>query len=165
MGTVKLHPVATCHVVALPYPGRGHINPMMNLCKLLACRKSNLLITFVLTEEWLAFIGTEAKPDRIVFATVPNVIPSELVRAADMVTFFEAIMTKLEAPFDRLLDGLDPPPSLIVADTFLSWAVRVGNRRRIPVASFWPMSASVFSVFQHFHLFKENGHFPIDLSG
>ncbi|KAM5583096.1 hypothetical protein ABKV19_003155 [Rosa sericea] len=25
------------------------------------------------------------------------------------------------------------------------------------------MSASIFSVFQYFHLFAQNGHFPVDL--
>uniref|UniRef100_A0A3Q7F0M8 Uncharacterized protein n=1 Tax=Solanum lycopersicum TaxID=4081 RepID=A0A3Q7F0M8_SOLLC len=25
-----------CHILAIPYPGRGHINPLMNLCKLIA---------------------------------------------------------------------------------------------------------------------------------
>ncbi|KAH0997604.1 hypothetical protein GBA52_021468 [Prunus armeniaca] len=114
-------------------------------------------------EEWHGFIGSEAKPDNVRFATVPNVIPSELVRAADMDGFIEAIMTNMEAPFERLLGQLEQPPVLIVADTFLPWAIRVGNRRNVPAASFWPMPASVFSVFQHFHLLAENGHFPVDL--
>ncbi|KAM5583094.1 hypothetical protein ABKV19_003153 [Rosa sericea] len=165
MDSGRKEPTTVCHVVAMPYPGRGHVNPMMNLCKVLASQNSKVLITFVVTEEWLSFIGSEPKPDNFVFATIPNVIPSELVRAAHMVAFFEALMTKMEAPFDLLVDRLEPPPSLIVGDTYLPWAVRVGNRRRIPAASFWPMSASVFSAFQHFHLFKENGHFPMDLSG
>ncbi|XP_068337125.1 UDP-glycosyltransferase 87A1-like [Pyrus communis] len=152
-----------CHVVAMPYPGRGHINPMMTLCKLLTSQKTDILITFVVTEEWFGFIGSEVTQDNIRLATIPNVVPSELVRAADMYCFIEAIMTKMEAPFERLMDRLEPPPSLIVADTFLPWAVRVGNRRSIPAASFWPMPASFFSVFQHFHLLAENGHFPVDL--
>ncbi|PQQ06558.1 hypothetical protein Pyn_40435 [Prunus yedoensis var. nudiflora] len=163
MDSSKDQPTSVCHVVAVPYPGRGHINAMMNLCKLLASHKADILITFVLTEEWLGFIGSEAKPDNIRFATVPNVIPSELVRAADIDGFIEAIMTNMEAPFERLLGRLEQPPVLIVADTFLPWAIRVGNRRNVPAASFWPMPASVFSVFQHFHLLAENGHFPVDL--
>ncbi|KAK8645697.1 hypothetical protein V6N13_119520 [Hibiscus sabdariffa] len=36
-----------CHIVAVPYPGRGHVNPMMNLCKLLCSKTPNILITFV----------------------------------------------------------------------------------------------------------------------
>ncbi|PQM41085.1 hypothetical protein Pyn_02027 [Prunus yedoensis var. nudiflora] len=163
MDSSKDQPTFVCHVVAVPYSGRGHINLMMNFCKLLASQKADILITFVLIEEWLGFIGSEAKPDNIQFATVPNVIPSELVRTADMDGVIEAIMTNMEAPFERLLGRPEQPPVLIVADTFLPWAIRVGNRRNVRAASFWPMPTSVFSVFQHFHLLAENGHFPVDL--
>ncbi|GAV58676.1 hypothetical protein CFOL_v3_02209, partial [Cephalotus follicularis] len=135
-----------CHVVAMPFPGRGHINPMMNLCKFLASKTDNILITFVVTEEWLGFIGAEPKPDQIRFATIPNVLPSELVRGADWIGFMKAVSTKLEAPFERLLDRLEPPANVIVADTFLVWGVGVGNRRNVLVSSFFPMSATMFSV-------------------
>lgn len=170
MATEKLEPIPVCHVVALPYPGRGHINPMMNLCKSLSSKKpdNTLVITFVVTEEWHGFIGSDPKPDNIRFATLPNVIPSELVRANDFPAFFEAVNTALEAPFERLLDGLEaeaPPVSAVVADSFVDWAVTVGNRRNIPVASLWTMSASVFTVLHSFELLKQKGHFPADLSG
>ncbi|XWS71896.1 hypothetical protein CRYUN_Cryun03dG0177400 [Craigia yunnanensis] len=154
---------AVCHIVAMPYPGRAHINPLMDLCKVLASKSDNILITFVVTEEWLSFIGSDQKPGKIRFCCVPNVVPSELGRASDMVGFLEAVWTKMEAPFERLLDELEPPVTLIIADTHLYWAVSVGNRRNIPVASFWPMSTTMFSVFHHFHLFQEKGHFTVDL--
>ncbi|PNT71009.1 hypothetical protein BRADI_2g21317v3 [Brachypodium distachyon] len=60
----------------------------------------------------------------------------------------------MEAPFVRLLDGLQAQggaPAAIVADTFVPWAVRVGNRRRIPVCVLSPLSAAMFSVQYHFH--------------
>ncbi|KAK8589201.1 hypothetical protein V6N13_088061 [Hibiscus sabdariffa] len=158
-------PVSVCHIVAMPYPGRGHINPLMNLCKVLASKSDNILITFVVTEEWLSFIGSDRKPGKIRLCCIPNVVPSELVRASDMVGFLEAVWTKMEAPFEQLLDELEFPPTLIIADTHLFWAISVGNRRNVPVASFWPMSTSMFSVFHHFHLFQEKGHFPVDLLG
>ncbi|KAK9940872.1 hypothetical protein M0R45_017512 [Rubus argutus] len=164
MGTVKLDPLTTCHVVALPYPGRGHINPMMNLCKFLVSKKHDMLVTFVVTEEWHGFIGSDPKPDNIRFATLPNVIPSEIGRAKDFPGFVEAVNTKLQEPFERLLDRLEPEASVIVVDPYVVWAVRVGNNRNIPVASLWTMSASVFSVLHHFELLKENGHFPADVS-
>ncbi|KAJ4725505.1 UDP-glycosyltransferase [Melia azedarach] len=156
-----------CHAVALPFPGRGHINPMMNLCILLVSRKPDIVITFVLTEEWLGLVGSSVKkPENIRFETVPNVIPSEFVRARDFPAFLEAVSTKMEAPFEKVLDRLhlEAPMTVIIADTFLTWAVDVGNRRNIPVASFWTMSASVFSVFHHFELLERNGHFPVELS-
>ena len=162
MCSVKAKSATQCHVVAMPYPGRGHINPMMNLCKTLASKNCNILVTFVVTEEWLGFIGSDPKPDNIRFGPIPNVIPSELVRAADFYSFAEAVMTKLEAPFVRFLDQLEPPVTVIMADTLLFWTVGVGNRRNIPVASFWPMSQSMFTIVQHVDLIVKNGHFPAD---
>ncbi|KAM3739984.1 hypothetical protein ACB098_08G064700 [Castanea mollissima] len=150
MNSVKAKPTTQCHVVAMPYPGRGHINPMMNLCKILASKNKDILVTFVVTEEWLSFIGSDPMPDNIRFSTIPNVIPSELVRAADIHSFFEATMTKLEAPFVQLLDRLELPVTVIIADTVLSWVVGVGNRRNISVASLWTMSPSMLTTIQHF---------------
>ncbi|KAB1202240.1 UDP-glycosyltransferase 87A1 [Morella rubra] len=154
-----------CHVVALPYPGRGHVNSLMNLCKLLVSKKNDILVTFVVTEEWLGFIGSDPKPDNIRYASIPNVIPSELVRAADIESFLEATMTKMEAPFERVLSQLEQPPTVIVADTIVSFAVVVGNRKNIPVVSFWAMSASFFSTFLHVYLYAKNGDLPVDISG
>ncbi|XP_028804900.1 UDP-glycosyltransferase 87A1-like [Neltuma alba] len=155
-------PIAACHVVAMPYPGRGHINPVLNFCNCLLSKSPDILVTFVVTEEWLGFIGSEAKPRNFRFCTVPNVIPSELDRAADFIGFLEAVTTRMESPFEKLLDRLEPPPTLIIHDTLLSWVVGVGNRRDIPVASFWTMSASFCSVYQHYHLLEQHGHYPVN---
>lgn len=153
------------HVLVMPYPGRSHINQLIHLCTLLLSKNANILFTFVVTEEWLALIGSDPKPQNIRFRSIPNVIPSELGRANDIVAFLDAVMTKMEASFDQLLDGLHPPPTLILHDSFLFWVVAVGNRRNIPVASFFPMSASFFSVLHHYHLFEQNGHYPVNFSG
>ncbi|XP_057954262.1 UDP-glycosyltransferase 87A1-like [Malania oleifera] len=163
MEPVNEGPARGCHVVAMPHPGRGHINPMMSFCKLLVARRPDIQVTFVVTEEWHGFIGSQPKPPNIRFGCIPNVIPSEIGRAANFPGFVEAVMTKLEAPFEQLLDRLHPPATLILNDTYLFWAVRVGNRRNIPVASFWTQSALVFSTFFHFDLLSQNGHFPVDL--
>ena len=130
------------------------MNPMMNLCKLLATRKDDVLITFIVTEDWFSFLKDDPKPNQIQFSTIPNILPSELVRVADFAGFYEAVMTKMEAPFEQLLDQIQPPPTAIVADTELLWAIPTGNRRNIPVASLWTMSASVFSMFHSFDLIQ-----------
>ncbi|KAM3739985.1 hypothetical protein ACB098_08G064800 [Castanea mollissima] len=150
MDSLKANPTihGHIHIVALPYPGRGHIYPMMNLCKILASKNNNILVTFVVTEEWLGFIGFGPKPDNIRFSSIPNVIP-----------------TKLEAPSVQLPDRIElPPVTVILADTFLFWAVSVGNRRNIPVAAFWTSSPSMLMILQHFDLLVQNGHFTADIS-
>ncbi|XP_038902528.1 UDP-glycosyltransferase 87A1-like [Benincasa hispida] len=152
------------HLAALPYPGRGHINALMNLCKLLSLKNPNILISFIVTDEWFTFLAADPKPQNIHFATFPNVIPSELRRADDFPGFIRSIQTHMEAPVETLLRRLDPPPTAILADTFLTWAVQLGKCLNVPVASLWPMSATVFSILYHFDLLEENGHFPADLS-
>ncbi|KAF3793872.1 UDP-glycosyltransferase [Nymphaea thermarum] len=159
--------ISGVHVVAMPYPGQGHINPMMNLCKRLASF-GDLLITFVVTEEWLSFIlssaGSATPPPNLRLRSLPNVIPSERARADDFPAFIEAVYTKMEEPFERVLDQLEPAVSAIVADSYLPWAVDVGNRRDIPVASLWPMAASVFSMLYHSDVVAEHHPFPIPIS-
>ncbi|XP_065874031.1 UDP-glycosyltransferase 87A1-like isoform X2 [Euphorbia lathyris] len=146
-----------CHVVAMPYPGRGHINPLMNLCKLLVSRKpNNFIVTFIVTDEWLGYIASDPKPDSIRFATIPNILPSENVRALDFPAFYESVMTKLEAPFDHLLRHLHPPVTAMISDVELLWAIELGNRRNIPVATLSTMSATFFSMLYHLHLFAQD---------
>ncbi|KAF8397210.1 hypothetical protein HHK36_016118 [Tetracentron sinense] len=154
-----------CHVVAMPYPGRGHINPMMNVCKLLASKVPHILITFVLTEEWLGFIRSDPAPPNIRLRSIPNVIPSELVRGADIPGFVQAAMTKMQDPFERLLDRLETPVTLIVTDTYMVWALAVGNRRNIPVASLWTMSPSAFLMLYHSDPLVQNRLFSFDVLG
>lgn len=154
-----------CQVVAMPYPGRGHINPIINLCKQLVSRANKIVVTLVLTEEWLSYLSSEHLPEKIRLVSIPNVIPSEQGRAADINGFLEAVWTKMENPFELLLDQLEQPASVIIADSLLYWAVGVGNRRNIPVASFWPMSAMTFSIFENLNLLVQNGHCPVDLIG
>ncbi|CAM0954868.1 unnamed protein product [Alopecurus aequalis] len=150
MGSVAAAP--PCHVVAVPFPGRGHINSMLNLCRILAAR-DGVSATVVVTEEWLGLLAGDpalAGAARVRLEAVPNVIPSEHGRAADWAGFLEAVYTRMEAPFERLLDRLDEPPTAIVADTFVPWAVRVGNRRGIPVCILSALGATMFSVHYRF---------------
>ncbi|KAK6122152.1 hypothetical protein DH2020_044103 [Rehmannia glutinosa] len=158
-------PIPNCHVVAMPYPGRGHINPMLNLCRLIHHYRPDILISFVVTEEWLGFLAPGSTPPSPNFSyrTIPNVIPSEIGRAKDFPGFFEATLTKMEAPVEQLLDRLQP--SVIIYDTYLSWVVELGNRRNIPVASFYTMSATVFSIFHHFDHILQNHHLCSNFSG
>ncbi|XP_047147193.1 UDP-glycosyltransferase 87A1-like [Vigna umbellata] len=152
-----------CHVVAMPFPGRGHINPMMNLCKILASRRPNeILITFVVTEEWLGFIGADPKPESIRLAAIPNVIPNERHKAANFPAFYEAVMTNMEEPFDRLLDQLEPPPTVIIGCVELRWPIALANRRNIPVAAFWTMSAAFYSMLHHLDIFAQQRHLNVD---
>lgn len=157
--------MATNQVVLMPYPGRGHLNPMMSLCNLLSSRSdSTTIFTVVVTEEWLGLIGSDPKPDNVRFATIPNVIPSEHGRGSDMIGFFTAVQTKMTSPFEDVLDQLELPVKLIICDAFLNWIFDVADRRNIPVAAYWAMSASMFTMWYHVDLLEQHRHIFVDLS-
>ncbi|KNA16031.1 hypothetical protein SOVF_092430 [Spinacia oleracea] len=85
-------------MVTIPYPGRGHVNPMLNLCNLILSKSNNILITFVVTEEWLGFLSSELThlpSANFRFIALPQVIPSEKGRSGDFPGFIEAVLTKL----------------------------------------------------------------------
>ncbi|XP_010931537.1 UDP-glycosyltransferase 87A2 [Elaeis guineensis] len=154
-----------CHVVAIPYPGRGHINPMMSVCRLLASR--GLLVSVVLTEEWLGLLCSGSAPPplpNLRLVSIPNVIPSERSRGADLNGFFQAVYTRMEAPVERLLERLEPPADSIVVDANLVWAAEIGRRRSIPVTSFWTEAASVLLALYRYGELDDGGETPVDLS-
>jgi UDP:flavonoid glycosyltransferase YjiC (YdhE family) len=153
------------HVVAVPYPGRGHINPMLAVCRLLVTADSALTVTIVVTEEWHGLLASAGVPptlpDRILLATIPNVMPSEHVRWADMAGFIDAVRHKMGEHVERLLDRLAlerrPEALVIVADSFLAWAVAAGARRGVPVCSLWTQPATFFLALYHVDLWP-----PVD---
>ena len=142
--------------MVMPYPGRGHINPLLNLCHVLSYKSLTTVFTVVLTEEWSELIGSDPKPANVRFAIIPNVVPSEINRGTDPIGFFIAAQNNMEIPFDLLLDNMEQPVNLIIADATLKWTLNVGIRRNIPVAAYWPMSASMFTMWYHVDLLQEH---------
>jgi hypothetical protein len=164
MDPTGVEPPTVLHVVAIPFPCQGHTNAMLSLCKLLSSRKNNFLITFVvMTKEWLGCIASVRKPATFRLALIPNIV--ERAKGLDYGDFNEAVMTKMEGPFEQLLDRLEPPVARILADFELQWPIGVGSRRKIPVASLWTMSASFFSLLHHSLGFRQNGHLSLHFSG
>ncbi|KAI3877654.1 hypothetical protein MKX03_027393 [Papaver bracteatum] len=144
-----------CHIVAVPFPGRGLINPMMSFCKNLAHKlDDNVKITFVVTEEWLDILESDPKPPQIHLRSIPNVI---------LRNFPEIVVAEMESPFEHFLNTSEPA-DVIIADFYFMWAISIGNQRNIPVVSFWPSTSLVFSVMYHANLLAKNGHSLTDLS-
>ncbi|KAH7557118.1 hypothetical protein JRO89_XS11G0049900 [Xanthoceras sorbifolium] len=79
-----------------------------------------------------------------------------------VIAFFWAINTKMEAPFEQILDQLDLPVTIVITDVGLSWAIDTANRRNIPVAAIWTTSTLLLSFSYHFDLFTEK-RITIDL--
>ncbi|KAL5751629.1 hypothetical protein ACOSQ2_022136 [Xanthoceras sorbifolium] len=138
-----------CHVVAMPYLARGHINPLLILSKLLVSKKDDILITFVLTEVY----GCRCR-------TIASEVFQPNIRAVKL----------MATPFEQILDRLDPPLTTIITDILLPFVIEAGYNRSILVALFWAPSATTFTILYHVHLFdkgipvnmEENGNDVVD---
>jgi len=151
--------------VAMPYPSQGHVNSMINLCNQLASLQTSILITIVVTQEWLASIASHPKPSNIRFATIPNVIPLQSQIASDITAYFQAVVTNLQTPFRALLHRLHPTVTALLADVELHFPVALARTMDIPVALLWTMSASFFLSLHQLRSSVPKGALKADLLG
>lgn len=114
-------------------------------------------ITVIVTEEWLKYLNSEKNnlPSRITFATIPNVLPSELIRGSNLIGFFMAVQRDMEEPVERVFDSFGSLPDLIIADSCFGWALDLARRRNVKMASFWTASVTSFLLSYHYELFHD----------
>ncbi|PKU87880.1 UDP-glycosyltransferase 87A1 [Dendrobium catenatum] len=141
---------------------------MINLCRLLS-PKIDLTITIILTEEWIKLISSDSSspnlPDNIKVRSIPNVLPSERTRGNNYTEFFEAVMSRMTDPVQRVLNELNPPADIVVADALLPWIVDICKQRNVPAVSLWTESASLFFALYKFDRLDAAGGLPDDFSG
>ncbi|KAJ3706031.1 hypothetical protein LUZ61_009736 [Rhynchospora tenuis] len=148
------------HVVAIPLPGWGHVNPMLSLCHKLLLSNPNLLISIILTDEWAHLVSLPSHPN-IRLVTIPNVLPFEADRGSRYEEFVEAVLTLMCGPVEKAIEEVNPPADYILADLLLPWVAGIGRRKKLHVAAFFPQSASVLLALLQFKR-AGNGEMGID---
>ena len=150
------------HVVLFPFPLQGHINPFMNLAKVLSAH--GLYITFVNTESVqarLADCGVIMADDgnkshmNIRFETVPDGLPSQQAGVSqyqNLPELSESMKANAHIHLGKVMEKLRdlpnvPPVSFIVLDGLLSKTQYIANDYGVPRVVFWPTSAFGFTAF------------------
>ncbi|MCO5558787.1 hypothetical protein L7F22_012374 [Adiantum nelumboides] len=141
------------HIVVLPFPTQGHLNPCLMLARLLASQ--GFTFTFVLTEELASKFeeGGSSEDYSIRHATIrdenastsSNSGPFRLVKALEMVD-------RLRPSFETLLTKLVSSPlgvSCIIFDCFVLWSKQVASKLSIPAFAFYTTNAHSLSVSCH----------------
>ncbi|KAJ3683533.1 hypothetical protein LUZ60_013760 [Juncus effusus] len=146
------------HAVFLPFPAPGHINPLMQLAKLLHFRGFN--ITFVYTE-WYHRRLVQAKGLNYLqdkpgfqFKCLPDNI-SEDVKVQDIGSLCTLTQNGCTESFKVMLKQLmneSPPASCVVSDGVMTLAMHAANEVGLPEAQFFTASAC---GFMGYHLFSE----------
>ncbi|CAK8561294.1 unnamed protein product [Lathyrus sativus] len=160
------------HAVLTPYPLQGHINPMLQLAKLLHLR--GFYITFVNTEynhkRLLNSMGPKAFDGftDFDFEIIPEMNGDGHV-SQDLQTLRESIRKNFINPFRELVarlddsakSGLIPPVTCLVSDSFMSVTTQVAEELALPVVLLVPSSACSFLSALHFRTLIEKGVIPL----
>ncbi|XP_004502000.1 linamarin synthase 2 [Cicer arietinum] len=147
------------HAVCVPFPSQGHVNPFMQLTKLLRCMGFH--ITFVNTEfnhkRLVKSLGQDFVKDipDFEFETIPDGLPPfDKDATQDIPTLCEATRNNFYAPFKELVNKLNSsspyPVTCIIADGNFDFAGRVAKDLGIPELQFWTASTCGFLGYLQF---------------
>lgn len=151
------------HVLVVPYPAQGHINPMLQFSKRLFSKgvKTTLVITIFMSKT-------------LQYSDPDFLIPIETISDGydeggfDQAESAEVYLTSLRVTGSQDLANLTEkyndkgePISAIIYDGFLPWALDVVKRYGLVGAAFFTQSCAVNSVYYH----VQRGLLPVPLSG
>lgn len=163
------------HAVVVPFPGQGHVNPLMHFAKLLAAR--GFFVTFINTD-WMEQKIFKAPNDsaavshqlqqqglQIRFLSVPDGLPPDHPRIQAVDEYFLATQ-KLGPAIVRLLQSAAneaPPITCIVTDCFMACTHQVATSLAVPRVVFWTYCASAAIALASSRTLMEKGYIPINV--
>ncbi|KAL6294654.1 hypothetical protein ACE6H2_002796 [Prunus campanulata] len=168
MGSIPSEPP---HIVCIPFPAQGHVNPFMNLAKLLYSRGFH--ITMVYTEfnhsRLLRSKGPEAVKNSpgFRFETIPDGVPPSNPDTTQSVTELLYYTKKHSVvPLRDLIVKLNsteglPKVSCIISDGIMSFAIKVARELGIPEVQFWTASTCGLVAYLQFGELVKKGIFPL----
>lgn len=170
MSSHAVHTTQKPHVVCVPHPAQGHINPMLKVAKLLQAKGFH--VTFVNTvynhNRLLRSRGPNALDGlpSFRFETIPDGLPeTDGNTTQDIPSLCVSTMNNCLAPFKELLRRINtgynvPPVSCIVSDAVMSFTLDAAKELGVPDVVFWTASACGLMAFLQFPLFIEKGLTP-----
>lgn len=161
------------HVVCLPFPAQGHINPMLKLAKIL--HRKDFHITFVNTEfnhrRLLKSRGLDSLDGlpTFQFETIPDGLPpSDADSTQHVPSLCDSTKKNCLAPFRDLLSRLNntssskvPPVTCIVSDCIMSFTLKAAQELGIPNVLFWTASVCGFMSYLQYRPLIEKGFVPL----
>ncbi|KAL3531022.1 hypothetical protein ACH5RR_010344 [Cinchona calisaya] len=138
------------HVLVLPYPAQGHINPLLQFCKRLVAK--GVKATFVNTVSLSKSVPADPKSS-INFETISDGHDEVGYAGAES---HEVYLKKLRTAGSKTLADLikklednGQPVQAIVYDSFLPWALDVAKQFGLVTAAFFTQTCAVNSIYYH----------------
>ncbi|KAI7983647.1 UDP-glycosyltransferase 74G1 [Camellia lanceoleosa] len=150
------------HVLVLPYPAQGHINPMLQFSKRLVTRgvKATLANTVCISKSMIVDLSSST----IDIDTISDGYDEGGYNQAESPEAYLArlhdVGSRTLADLIKKLDCLGRPVDAIVYDGFLPWALDVAKEFGILGVVFFTQTCAVNSIYYHVH----KGLLPLPLS-
>ena len=167
------------HIVVVPYPGSGNINPALQLALLL--RHHGVFVTFVVTEHNLRRAQAAATEEGAVSGCDDDAfrietIPDGLVDADRDQQDYDLGLSKATthrcaAPLRELVARLRgggsgatpdvPPVTCVLPTALMSFALEVARELGVPSMVLWTSSAAALMGHMRLRELRERGYLPL----
>ncbi|CAN6175019.1 unnamed protein product [Urochloa humidicola] len=138
------------HILLLPYPSQGHINPILQFGKRLAARRG---VRCTLAATRFVLSQSSPSPGDVRLAAISDGCDSGGIREAGSV---DAYLRRLESAGSETVDALlrserekGRPVRVLVYDAFLPWARRVAARHGAAAAALFTQPCAVNVAYAH----------------
>ncbi|KAL5861587.1 hypothetical protein ACOSQ4_002883 [Xanthoceras sorbifolium] len=138
------------HVLVLPYPAQGHINPMLQFAKRLVSKgiKSTLAITIYQSKS----IHLDPGSSIAIQTFSDGYDEGGFEQAESSETYLETLNVVGPQTLEKLirkLDDIGQPVTAIVYDGFLNWGLDVAKKFGVTGVTFFTQSAAVNNIYYH----------------
>ncbi|KAH9318094.1 hypothetical protein KI387_019863, partial [Taxus chinensis] len=152
--------VIRAHALLLPFPAQGHINPMMQLAKILISK--GIFVTFLNTDFTQERLNPASIADQYIqFQSFPDGLPPDHVRTLKLPELCESLQNHAPQHVENIVQKLRHSLTIIVADGVFSFAQKIADKFGLPRVAFWTTSACGFSTYYYMPLLIDHAHIPL----
>ncbi|XWS51206.1 hypothetical protein CRYUN_Cryun12cG0157100 [Craigia yunnanensis] len=152
------------HALVLPFPGQGHIVPIMKLALQIAAH--GVKVTFVNTEfiheKMMVSLPEKAEERSLIsFVSLPDGLDLEDDRA-DLVKLTESVHRTMPAYLEEFIlkikqSNINEQITCVIADTAVGWAHEMAKKLGLEAVAFWPSAGAGLAIALHIPQLLEAG--------
>lgn len=142
------------HLLALPFPAEGHINPLLNFSKRLISK--GFRITFIIAVDDITKKSAHDTHDSssLELFNIEYISngSNEGEEPDSLAGFFRRLHATMSRDLVKLIEKLsssDFPPKVLVYDSTLTWALDVAHQMGLLGASFFTQSCAACTLYYH----------------
>ena len=138
------------HILVLPYPIQGHINPMLQFSKRLASKgpRVTLVATTTISESVKAIASHTINIEIISDGSTE----SKTFDTSDSDEYYENFRVTVSQSLTKLIEtqkSSKHPPKFVVYDSVMPWALNIARELGLDGAPFFTQSGAVNAIYYH----------------